>query len=301
MARSSLIEACRQALSIVNERLNLNKPPPPAPDPKIGKLAPGQINNRTWMWKAPASPVSSSSELKPAAQQQPQSQEQQPGLPSPPKKSWAELLRTPTKPSANGLPTSSVVGFSVPASPPPGALSASSSYPHATRAHLLALLAPSTTAAAAAGATFASSSPPPPLRRVRVRGIVNTGNMCFANAVLQVLVYCEPFWRLFGEHGLGAAGVVRKGADGVRTPLVDATVQFLREFAVEGGAAPVGGEGEKGKGKARAVRERLDVGDEHDEGEAFVPAYVYEAMKEKKRFDTMRVGILSFPSCQASL
>jgi len=45
VARSSLIEACRQALSIVNERLNINKPPPPAPDPKSGKLAPGQINN----------------------------------------------------------------------------------------------------------------------------------------------------------------------------------------------------------------------------------------------------------------
>jgi len=32
-------------MAIVNERLNLNKPPPPGPDPKSGKLAPGQINN----------------------------------------------------------------------------------------------------------------------------------------------------------------------------------------------------------------------------------------------------------------
>lgn len=29
------------------------------------------------------------------------------------------------------------------------------------------------------------------------RGIVNTGNMCFANAILQVLVYCAPFYNLF--------------------------------------------------------------------------------------------------------
>jgi ankyrin repeat protein len=205
-------------------------------------------------------------------------------------------LPTPTKPTANGLPTSSVVGFSVPASPPPGALSASSSYPHATRAHLLALLAPSTTAAAVAGAMSASSSPPPPPRRVRVRGIVNTGNMCFANAVLQVLVYCEHFWRLFGEHGLGAAGVApRRADDDVRTPLVDATVQFLKEFAVEGGVAPVGGEGEMGKGKARAARERLDVGDEHDEGEAFVPAYIYEAMKERSGSIRCGWGYSFFP------
>ncbi|KAK7049376.1 vacuolar protein sorting-associated protein 1 [Paramarasmius palmivorus] len=34
-----------KAMSIVQERLNANKPPPPASDPKAGKLAPGVINN----------------------------------------------------------------------------------------------------------------------------------------------------------------------------------------------------------------------------------------------------------------
>lgn len=34
-----------QALGIVSDRLNANKPPPAAVDPKSGKLAPGQINN----------------------------------------------------------------------------------------------------------------------------------------------------------------------------------------------------------------------------------------------------------------
>ncbi|KAJ6582816.1 P-loop containing nucleoside triphosphate hydrolase protein [Mycena sp. CBHHK59/15] len=33
------------ALAIVNDRMNASRPPPPAPDPKSGKLAPGQINN----------------------------------------------------------------------------------------------------------------------------------------------------------------------------------------------------------------------------------------------------------------
>ncbi|KAJ7581503.1 Dynamin central region-domain-containing protein [Mycena floridula] len=33
-----------KAMSIVNDRINANKPPPPAADPKNGKLAPGQIN-----------------------------------------------------------------------------------------------------------------------------------------------------------------------------------------------------------------------------------------------------------------
>lgn len=34
-----------KAMSIVQDRLNANKPPPPQADPKTGKLAPGQINN----------------------------------------------------------------------------------------------------------------------------------------------------------------------------------------------------------------------------------------------------------------
>ena len=33
-----------QAMGIVQDRLNANKPPPPTPDPKSGKLVPGQIN-----------------------------------------------------------------------------------------------------------------------------------------------------------------------------------------------------------------------------------------------------------------
>jgi hypothetical protein len=37
------------------------------------------------------------------------------------------------------------------------------------------------------------------LPRLRARGLVNTGNMCFANAVLQLLVNSRPFWNLFSE------------------------------------------------------------------------------------------------------
>lgn len=42
---SDLINLRLKAMAIITERLNANKPPPPAPDPKAGKLAPGQINN----------------------------------------------------------------------------------------------------------------------------------------------------------------------------------------------------------------------------------------------------------------
>jgi hypothetical protein len=75
----------------------------------------------------------------------------------------------------------------------------------------------------------------PTLPRLRPRGLLNTRNICFANAVLQLLVNSPPFWNLFRELGdLKAerrAGVLEPG--GSTSPLVDATVRFLKEFSVE--------------------------------------------------------------------
>lgn len=177
-----------------------------------------------------------------------------------PKKSWASLLRTagPTP----GLPSSSVVGFSIPASPPPARV------PPAQREAFLRLLS---------GKTLPAGSPLPPV--IRPRGLVNTGNMCFANAVLQLLAYCVPFSRLFEAVGKALPPAeegkrARDVAEGA-TPLVDATVRFLKEFG------PVE--------KKRGERER----DEEDEDgiDSFLPGYVYDAMKEKKRFESMLVGL----------
>ena len=104
---------------------------------------------------------------------------------------------------------------------------------------------------------------------------MNTGNMCFANAVLQLLAYCAPFARLFESIGKVLPGAeegkrkrdVEEGA----TPLVDATVRFLREFG--------------------PVERKRD--EEEEEGiDSFLPSYVYDAMKEKKRFASMVVRIL---------
>jgi len=127
--------------------------------------------------------------------------------------------------------------------------------------------------------------------------------MCFANSVLQILVYCAPFNRLFGDLGrvLEKEGVGAQGNAGGQTPvsasssvtpLVDATITFLKEFA----GAKKGGKGNNGFGVAsgsgyRKGKER-EVFPEEDEWnmDSFLPGYIYDAMKEKKRFDTMRVS-----------
>ena len=172
--------------------------------------------------------------------------------------------------------------------------------------------------------------------------------MCYANSVLQVLVYCPPFQRLFVELGkvlleTAVAGSSSSGslvngfgpsssstsesgsaptnglngkekdkeAEGM-TPLVDATVEFLREFMddkktkskgnkgrvrskkgsglVNGSAAS----GVRGKGKEKETVDGSDSEPDWDACDSFVPTYLYDAMKSKKRFDHMRVCSLLF-------
>jgi ubiquitin carboxyl-terminal hydrolase 10 len=144
--------------------------------------------------------------------------------------------------------------------------------------------------------------------KIRPRGLINSGNMCFATSVLQMLVYTPPFHRLFVELGrvletrktgkVGREGGKERVGGEEGTPLVDATVDFLREFAVKGEERKNGNSGlpngaawgkGKGKGKERDA-EGEEEGDEWD-GESFLPGYVYDALKGKKRFENMGVGI----------
>ncbi|KAF7341183.1 Ubiquitin carboxyl-terminal hydrolase [Mycena venus] len=256
------------------------------------------------------------------------------GAPSPPPSASSSSTTTTTaavggpqsqKTKFGSLPTSSVVGFSIPAGAEKEKQREKSTSP-ANRAAVLALLnAPAQPLADTAARSFADASAAAPAASSAVdaavgktttglegkltpRGLVNTGNMCFANAVLQVLVYCAGTASEFpagpgggvesgnvsgvagGDAGTGASGngVLRAA------PLVRATGTFLREFVVAPKAAPgkkpgangvVGGvAGGKGKGKASPAVE------EEEDAEAFIPTYVYDALKGKKRFDGMRGG-----------
>ncbi|KAJ9473950.1 Ubiquitin carboxyl-terminal hydrolase 3 [Pseudozyma hubeiensis] len=101
------------------------------------------------------------------------------------------------------------------------------------------------------------------------RGLVNKGNFCFANAILQTLVYCAPFYNLFSLVGNEVP------ADfGNATPLMEAVIQFLREFLPADASMPT------------------DFADPAvaAASEPFVPEFVYDAMRLNKRFDQMRRG-----------
>ncbi|KAI1321063.1 hypothetical protein EDD11_008644 [Mortierella claussenii] len=93
---------------------------------------------------------------------------------------------------------------------------------------------------------------------IQPRGLVNNGNMCFMNAILQPLLHCPPFYNLLTQIG---KHVVHKFKS--TTPLVDSLIMFLNEFHVSKKNQP-------------------------DYGSPFVPEYVYDALRGLKRFDSMR-------------
>ncbi|CAO1625929.1 unnamed protein product [Sympodiomycopsis kandeliae] len=109
------------------------------------------------------------------------------------------------------------------------------------------------------------------------RGLINKGNFCFANAILQVLVFCAPFYNLFNTVGKELAADLANS-----TPLIEAVVQFLREFHL----AP----------KSKLARQggvstgEIELVTNPQLSEPFVPEFVYEAMRLNKRFDLMRRG-----------
>jgi hypothetical protein len=104
-------------------------------------------------------------------------------------------------------------------------------------------------------------------------------NNHLANTVLQSLANCPPFRDLFKDLGQRGGGV----CGGDATPLVDATVRFLDEFAYKEKSS-LTHEALRGK-----VREDED-GKKGDEGVySFSSTDVYDVMKEKRQFVILRV------------
>jgi hypothetical protein len=124
------------------------------------------------------------------------------------------------------------------------------------------------------------------LPRQRARGLVNTGNMCFANAVLQLLVNLPPFWNLFRELS-DLKG--KRGAEtgGGATPLVDTTIRFFNEFMVGEESPAAQQQSQLATGGTSADEERKDSDDSIVN--AFEPTYMYDAMKEKRQLKRLLV------------
>ncbi|KAJ3177962.1 hypothetical protein HDU85_005679 [Gaertneriomyces sp. JEL0708] len=98
---------------------------------------------------------------------------------------------------------------------------------------------------------------------IRPRGLINNGNMCFMNAILQPLLHCAPFYNLLKmlarevAHKLG------------QVSLLQSMIIFQNEFFEE----------EPG------TKLQLCEGDDRD---AFAPEYVYEALRQCKGIGSVK-------------
>ncbi|KAF8494149.1 hypothetical protein F5888DRAFT_1719063, partial [Russula emetica] len=127
------------------------------------------------------------------------------------------------------------------------------------------------------------------LPRLRARGLVNNRNICFANAVLQLLGNLPPFCNLFRELGdlKGQRGVGVPETGGGATPLVDATVRFFKEFIVEEESPSTQQQPQPATGgTSRADEEKKD----DNVVDSFEPTYMYDAMKEKSQLKLLLDG-----------
>ena len=126
------------------------------------------------------------------------------------------------------------------------------------------------------------------LPRLRARGLVNTGNICFVNAVFQLLLRVPSFWNLFRELGdqMGQRGPGVPETGGGATPLVDATMRFFKEFIVQESSSSMQEQLQPAFGGTSTTEEEK----KHDNlADSFEPTYMYDAIKEKRQLKPLLV------------
>ncbi|KAF2790390.1 cysteine proteinase [Melanomma pulvis-pyrius CBS 109.77] len=182
------------------------------------------------------------------------SAEETPKASPPPKaapKSWAELLRSKAAPVSAQTPPSVSNGV-VPTNGSP---------------------APTSNSLTDVLASF-SVDADKKVSFLEPRGLVNSGNICYMNSVLQALLFCVPFYDFLDQVAKRAVHSFKS-----ETPLVDAMIMFMRDFKTIDSAV-----------SAEKLRLRLKDKELEQYGDPLTPEYVYDVIKRLPRFDNMKRG-----------
>ncbi|KAF2163154.1 hypothetical protein M409DRAFT_26597 [Zasmidium cellare ATCC 36951] len=168
--------------------------------------------------------------------------------PKPAPKSWADLVRTKSKPGAAAATTNGEAITNGIQLPKTASLADALKQYNVRGDMMLPFLEP--------------------------KGLVNTGNMCYMNSILQVLVFCVPFYNFLDQVRQRTVHSMKSD-----TPLVDAMIMFMREFKVLASAESADG-----------LRSMLKQEQLEEYGEQVTPEYVYEVIRKLPRFAGMRRG-----------
>ncbi|KAI9836229.1 MAG: hypothetical protein M1819_001566 [Sarea resinae] len=195
-------------------------------------------------------PISSDATIEPKSEKTPTSSPPPKTIP----KSWADLVRTQASQSQPSVSNSTANGAA-----------ASNGLPAVKTGSL---------ADALHAFNVERNSKDSKISFLEPRGLVNTGNMCYMNSVLQILVFCIPFYEFLDQVGKRAVHSFKSD-----TPLVDAMIMFMREFPVIDSAVSV-----------EQLRMRLKDSELEQYGEPFIPEFVYDVIRRLPRFSSMRRG-----------
>ncbi|GAA5992661.1 hypothetical protein JCM10908_002712 [Rhodotorula pacifica] len=208
------------------------------------------------------------------------------------KRSWADLVRPP--PGSQPKEVNGVLPISASVGP---------DSPTATRANDTLL----STLSRAPPHEHTPHAPTP-------RGLINNGNLCFANSTLQALVYCGSFWNLMNvvERGtkknlrdamVGSAATEKNASE---RSAVEATIAFLAEFRTDEPPAPAFDPSSNRKSTASSSGTTTPKPPYNNTAHTHMPSSpsmmtpntpgplsptpIHDALRHNPRFDAMRRG-----------
>ncbi|CAM9017399.1 unnamed protein product [Wickerhamomyces anomalus] len=99
------------------------------------------------------------------------------------------------------------------------------------------------------------------LPKIVPRGLVNTGNICFMSSILQLLLYCQPFFQSLNIISSKTIQSLNKSSS--TTPLIDAVIELFKNFNI------------------KLDDDKLGNGF----GDSFVPEQFYKEISQHSRFN----------------
>lgn len=99
------------------------------------------------------------------------------------------------------------------------------------------------------------------------RGLVNTGNICFMSSILQLLLYCQPFYQTLNIISTKTIQSLNKSASS-STPLIDSIIDLYKNFNVK----------------------LDDDKPNQDFGDSFIPEQFYKEISQHSRFSHLQWG-----------